>query len=76
MEFEKYMVDLEEIVKKLDNGSITLDESLKLFNEGVTLSEKCMKILKGAEGKITELTDKLGVIEEKEFVYESDEKSE
>lgn len=51
------MKRLEFIVEKLENGSLPLDESLKLFEEGTKLSAYCSKCLDKAELKITELSE-------------------
>ena len=48
---------LQEIVKLLENGGLTLDESVKLFEEGAKLSKFCNDELKNAEQKIIALED-------------------
>ncbi len=55
MSFEKKLTRLEEIVKKMENGELSLDESLKLFEEGVKLSRDCNKELTEAEQKVKKL---------------------
>ena len=54
--FETAMKRLEEIVAILEGGNCTLDESLKLFEEGTKLTAFCNESLKAAEQKITQLT--------------------
>ncbi|MBQ8683958.1 MAG: exodeoxyribonuclease VII small subunit [Clostridia bacterium] len=54
--FEKAMGRLEQIVAALEGGRCTLDESLKLFEEGTKLTAYCSKLLKEAEQKIVKLT--------------------
>lgn len=54
--FEKAMTRLEQIVSTLESGRCTLDESLKLFEEGTKLTAYCSKSLKTAEQKIIRLT--------------------
>ncbi|MDD2418313.1 MAG: exodeoxyribonuclease VII small subunit [Oscillospiraceae bacterium] len=54
--FEKAMTRLENIVAQLEGGRCTLDESLKLFEEGTKLTAYCSKALKTAEQKIVRLT--------------------
>ena len=54
--FEKAMARLEQIVAALESGRCTLDESLKLFEEGTKLTAYCSKMLKEAEQKIVKLT--------------------
>lgn len=52
MSFEKKLNRLEEIVQKMEGGEMALDESLKLFEEGVKLSRECNKELSEAEQKV------------------------
>ena len=52
MSFELAMSRLEEIVGKLDSGKVTLDESLKLYEEGIALVRLCSERLDSAEQKI------------------------
>lgn len=54
--FEKAMTRLEQIVAALEGGRCTLDDSLKLFEEGTKLTAYCSKMLKEAEQKIIKLT--------------------
>ena len=58
--FETAMARLEEIVALLEGGKCTLDESLKLFEEGARLTTFCNEALKAAEQKITQLTLAVG----------------
>lgn len=50
--FEQNLARLEEIVKALEDESISLDKSVKLYEEGVKLAGKCTLELEGAERKI------------------------
>ncbi len=50
--FEESLKKLEAIVDKLEKGDLALEESLKLFEEGVGLSAACKKELDAAEGKV------------------------
>jgi exodeoxyribonuclease VII small subunit len=50
--FEKSLARLEEITQKLESGELSLDESLKLFEEGISLSRFCQKKLTETEQKI------------------------
>lgn len=56
MTFEKAVKRLEEIVAALEKNDVTLDESIKLFEEGTELTAFCSKTLNDAQQKITELT--------------------
>ncbi|HWT67369.1 MAG TPA: exodeoxyribonuclease VII small subunit [Terracidiphilus sp.] len=53
--FEDSLKKLETIVERLEKGDLPLDESLKLFEQGVGLSEACKKELDEAEGKVQTL---------------------
>ena len=55
MEFEKKLSRLEEIVQKMEKGDLALEESLKLFEEGVKLSRECQGQLTTAEAKVKQL---------------------
>lgn len=52
MEFEKKLTRLEDIVEKMESGDLSLDDSLKLFEEGVKLSRDCQAQLTKAEEKV------------------------
>ncbi|MCE3009584.1 MAG: exodeoxyribonuclease VII small subunit [Proteobacteria bacterium] len=52
MEFEKKLARLEEIVTKMEKGDLALEESLKLFEEGIKLSRECQTKLTEAEAKV------------------------
>lgn len=55
--FEKSMENLEKIAKELESDELSLDESIKKFEEGMKLSKNCKDILDNAEKKITILID-------------------
>lgn len=57
MDFEKKLTRLEEIVQKMEKGDIPLDQSLKLFEEGIGLTRDCQTQLSDAENKIRLLVD-------------------
>ena len=50
--FEAALKQLEEIVQRLEKGELSLEESLKLYEEGIQLSRLCHGKLEEAEGKI------------------------
>ena len=50
--FEASLSDLEKIVRELEQGDSTLEESLKLFEDGVKLSRECQERLSQAERRI------------------------
>lgn len=53
--FEESLTKLEEIVAQLERGDLTLEESVKLFEEGTRLSAACRQQLEEAEGKVETL---------------------
>lgn len=50
--FEESLKKLESIVEQMEKGELSLEQSLKLFEEGVALSAACKKELDEAEGKV------------------------
>mgnify|MGYP005806179439 FL=1 len=66
--FEESISRLEQTVQALENGDIDLDESLKLFEEGIKLTKNCQKMLDDAEKKVSVLmSDENGKIKKEEF---------
>ena len=57
--FESELSRLQEISVLLDNDELDLDTAMKLYEEGVELSRSCIKTLKEAELKVTEIKKKL-----------------
>ena len=53
--FEQALTSLEKIVERLEKGELALEESLKLYEEGIRLSRLCHGKLEEAEGKIETL---------------------
>ena len=65
--FEDAMSRLEEIVDMLENGNSPLEESLKLFEEGVKLVKLCNSKLEGVEQSVKILTNNNGELKEEDF---------
>ena len=57
MSFEDALMRLREITETLERGSVSLEESIKLFSEGTELSALCYETLQNAEIKIRELSE-------------------
>ena len=55
--FEENLTALESVVERLERGDLSLEDSVKLFEEGVKLSGACKTELDGAEGKIQLLVE-------------------
>lgn len=53
--FEQKIAKIDEIIEKLESNSSTLDESVKLYNEGTSLAEECQSELGEARLKITKI---------------------
>ena len=53
--FEKSILTLEKIVEELEKGDLTLDDTLKKFEEGMQLAQFCHQKLKDAQLKISNL---------------------
>lgn len=71
LKFEDAMARLEEIVNGLEKGNLPLDESLKMFEEGVRLSKSCLKMLDEAQKKVEILVrDKEGKKKSRPFRLE------
>jgi exodeoxyribonuclease VII small subunit len=54
--FEAGMERLEQIVRLMEKGEVTLDDSLKLFQEGTQLVERCGKLLDEAQMQVDKIT--------------------
>lgn len=61
--FEAAMAELEQLVKQMENGDLSLDASLKAFERGVLLTRQCQKSLAEAELKVKMLSAD-GVLED------------
>ncbi len=71
LSFEEKMNQLEDIVINLEKGTAPLDESMKLFEQGMKLSVELQKMLETAEQKVTLLTEQAdGTINEQDFKQE------
>lgn len=56
--FEESLAELEALVDSMENGDLSLEESLKSFERGVELTRTCQQALKQAEQKVQILTGK------------------
>lgn len=66
--FETDLAKLEEIVRRLEEGNLSLDESLKLYEDGVAAYRRCHKTLGEAELKVRKLVETVeGELEEQPF---------
>jgi exodeoxyribonuclease VII small subunit len=71
--FETALTRLEEIVQELEKGELPLEQSLKLFEEGVKLARICMSRLEDAERKVEILLkDKAGNLIKQPFAEDEE----
>lgn len=69
--FEDKIVKLEEIVAELEKGNLSLDDSVKKFEEGIKISKECNEMLESAEKKITILLEQNnGEFKEENFIVD------
>jgi exodeoxyribonuclease VII small subunit len=75
-DFERSLARLEEVVRRLENANLSLDEAMKLFEEAVELSRDCQKQLEQAEGRVEVLLKKAdGKLVAEPFEPEAEEES-
>lgn len=65
--FEEQIEQLENIVKDLEKGELSLEDSVSKFEEGIKISKECNKTLEEAEKKITILINQDGEMKEENF---------
>ena len=64
---EKALSELEKLVEEMEQGNLSLEESLKRFEKGIALTSDCQQALQTAELKVQELIEKNGKLLEKDF---------
>ena len=69
--FEKALENLEELVSSMENGELSLEDSLKAFERGIKLNRECQTALKDAEQKVQVLINEEGDMEDMESEGES-----
>lgn len=62
-DFEKSLSELEQLVARLENGDLSLEDSLKAFEQGIKLTRECQTMLAKAEQKVQTLIANNGSIE-------------
>lgn len=71
-DFEQSLQDLESLVTKMEQGNLSLEESLQAFEEGVSLTRECQNILTQAEQKVQLLVESDGELSTKPFTSDED----
>ncbi len=65
--FEEGLAALEEIVGRLEAGDLPLQETLDLYERGVSIARRCQALLDEAEQRVTQLVEEEGEVEEVPF---------
>jgi exodeoxyribonuclease VII small subunit len=74
LKFEDCLTRLEQIVGQLEAGTLSLDDSLRVFEEGIGLARHCAKYLADAERRIEVLAkDEAGALSQKPFAFTDDD---
>jgi len=60
VDFEKSLAELENLVEQMEQGELSLEDSLKCFERGVKLAQTCQQTLQAAEQKVEKLMEKNG----------------
>ena len=71
-DFEQSLQELETLVTKMEQGDMSLEESLKAFEEGVSLTRDCQSILTQAEQKVQVLVESGGELKTEPFTPDED----
>lgn len=69
--FEDSLAELEQLVERMEQGNLPLEEGLKLFERGIQLTRACQKALQEAEQKVQILLEEHGEPTLKPFTDES-----
>lgn len=59
-DFEKSLGELEKLVNRMESGNLSLEDSMKAFEQGIALTRQCQQALKQAEQKVQILMEKNG----------------
>lgn len=70
--FEHALKELEGLVERMEEGDLSLEESLKTYERGIVLSRTCQKALDDAEQRIKILTERDGKAELQAFESDDD----
>lgn len=71
-DFEKSLAELEKLVTRLEEGDLSLEDSLKQFERGIELTRSCQTALKNAELRVKKLGLQNGRPEESDFEGDDD----
>ena len=71
-DFEQSLAELQTLVARLENGELSLEDSLTTFEQGIRLSRECQSALQQAEQKVQMLLERDGELSEAPFSTDSD----
>ncbi|MEJ6516574.1 MAG: exodeoxyribonuclease VII small subunit [Pseudomonadales bacterium] len=71
--FEESLARLESLVEKMESGDLSLEDSLKTFEEGIKLTRECQQALKTAEQKVNLLIEQNGAVDSQPFIETNNE---
>ncbi|WP_323813816.1 exodeoxyribonuclease VII small subunit [Cellvibrio sp. NN19] len=72
VDFEQSLSTLEALVTRMEQGDMTLEESLQAFEAGIALTRECQARLAAAEQQVTKLVEQQGNIQLEAFDDEGD----
>ena len=72
IDFEASLGQLEQLVDQMEEGDLSLEDSLKAFEQGVKLTRECQRALKDAEQKVQLLMEQNGELVAEEFPEDED----
>ncbi|TBU95889.1 exodeoxyribonuclease VII small subunit [Phytopseudomonas dryadis] len=67
LDFEQSLTDLQNLVERLENGELSLEDSLSAFEQGIRLTRECQAALTQAEQKVQILLERDGELEQTAF---------
>ncbi|MCG8616317.1 MAG: exodeoxyribonuclease VII small subunit [Desulfobacterales bacterium] len=70
--FESALAQLEDIVREMESGELTLEQAVKKYETGMAQTKFCLDVLDKTEKKITQLT-RTGAGEPKETLFETEQ---
>jgi exodeoxyribonuclease VII small subunit len=73
LDFEQSLTDLQTLVERLENGELSLEDSLAAFEQGIRLTRECQSALALAEQKVQVLLERDGELAEEPFDAEQPE---
>ncbi len=68
--FEENLKELEALVKRLEDGELDLDESLKIYEQAIEIRERCRKFLEESERKVQILMETAQGVRKDEFTVQ------